>query len=540
MSKRISSAAAVMLALSMAAALGAQPAPSASSATEEQDKDTFAYKQAYSLVLSEKWAEALKAMEAVTADFPKSSWIEAARYWQCYSREKLGQSLEDVFKCYQTFVNAYPQSKWADDARANLVRAGHELAKAGKIQYEAALQSLEKTDQEDVRLAALYALQDSGDPEALKTILSLYDKTGDPRLKSRIIFMLQDSDSPEAFAKLSQIALNNPDVKARKSAIMAVADSDKPEAERLLLDVVKSGKDNELRRAALLALSDKSGPNVVPMLTDIALTDQDTEVAKTATHALSNVESKEVQPALLRIFKEAKDPEVRKIALFSLADKPNPQTLPLLREIILKEPDSELAKAAVFMISYAPGPESKTALKEIFASSKDAEIQRVALLALAEQGGNGRRGFPARYRAEKPRREALRDGGRRPPGPRGPGARRNLGRAVEEVAVGEGEACRAARPGRAKGAGRRSRTWPGCSEKSPNPGAAPDGRHGLGRDQERRGCPRSPRSGPRRGRQAGDGAPSWRSARSGTPKAMAVLIEIVEKDDSPPEEGITP
>src|SRR4030065_2988358 len=101
---------AVILGLSLAAlpVRGAVPPPESA-----QEKDAVAYKQAYSLVLGEKWEEARKAMEKLAADFPSSSWIDDARFWKCYSLEKLGQSMEAVFQCYKEVAGAFPQSDWA-------------------------------------------------------------------------------------------------------------------------------------------------------------------------------------------------------------------------------------------------------------------------------------------------------------------------------------------------------------------------------------------------------------------------------------------
>ncbi len=58
---------AIVLGLSLAAlpVRGAVPPPE-----NPQEKDAVAYKQAYSLVLEEKWEEARKAMEKLAVDFP--------------------------------------------------------------------------------------------------------------------------------------------------------------------------------------------------------------------------------------------------------------------------------------------------------------------------------------------------------------------------------------------------------------------------------------------------------------------------------------
>src|SRR4030067_2004562 len=116
--------------------------------SHKQDYDV-AYKQAYDLVLREKWADALKAMEGLVKNYSKSAWVDDARFWQCYAREKLNQSPETVYKCYQDFINAYPESEWTDDARANMVRVGRALARAGKPEYEAKIQSMEEDQETD-------------------------------------------------------------------------------------------------------------------------------------------------------------------------------------------------------------------------------------------------------------------------------------------------------------------------------------------------------------------------------------------------------
>jgi HEAT repeat protein len=73
-----------------------------------------------------------------------------------------------------------------------MVRIGRELSKAGKPEYETVVKSMETDGDEDVKLAALYALQNMGDAEALKTLIGLYDKTESAKLMCQIVFMLQD------------------------------------------------------------------------------------------------------------------------------------------------------------------------------------------------------------------------------------------------------------------------------------------------------------------------------------------------------------
>jgi TolA-binding protein len=128
-----------------------------------QEKDAVAYKAAYNLILDSKWEEARKAMEDLARNFPKSGWVDDARYWSCYALEKLNRAQEEVFRHYQEFIKIYPASQWVNEAQVNMIRIGEALARAGKPEYEAIIQGMRAGQEEDVKLTALYALQNIGD-----------------------------------------------------------------------------------------------------------------------------------------------------------------------------------------------------------------------------------------------------------------------------------------------------------------------------------------------------------------------------------------
>src|SRR4030042_782519 len=134
---------------------------------------------------------------------------------------RAAESQEKDAVAYKQAYNLVLQEKW-DKARSNMVRLGRDLARHGRPEYEAKIQAMEEGQETDVRLAALYALQDIGEPEPLNPILNLYDSTKSPQLRSRIVFMLQDFKAPEAFAKLRSIALTDPDPHARRIALIAM------------------------------------------------------------------------------------------------------------------------------------------------------------------------------------------------------------------------------------------------------------------------------------------------------------------------------
>jgi len=221
------------------------------SAVDVQEKDLKAYKQAYNLILGEKWEQAEKALSKFVSMHRRSAWADDARFWMCYAKEKLDHPLEDVFSCYQKFIKAYSSSKWVDDAKANLVRIGHVLSKRGKPEYEAILKSMQENEEEEVKLAALYALEDMGDEQALEAIIKLYDTSKSQKLRARIINIFEDFESPVAFVKIKEIALQDSDPYLRRRAVFVIREVGNKEAVEVLMTIVKTDSDAKVKKTAI-------------------------------------------------------------------------------------------------------------------------------------------------------------------------------------------------------------------------------------------------------------------------------------------------
>ncbi len=243
------------------------------SATNVQDEDTKAYKQAYDLILEENWEEANEALAAFIGKYSQSAWVDDASFWQCYTMEKLRHSMEEVFNCYQKFIKAYPESKWVDDAKSNLIRIGHQLSKSGKPEYEAVVKMMEESADMEVKLAALYALEDIGDEQALEAVLDLYDETADMRLRVKIISVLEDFESPKAFAKVKEIVLKDPDPYLRRRALHILIDMESKEAAEVMKQIAKTDTDPKVRKTAIYEIADTEDPAHIPFLTEVAITE---------------------------------------------------------------------------------------------------------------------------------------------------------------------------------------------------------------------------------------------------------------------------
>ena len=374
------------LGLGLSAATRPGPAPA-----DIQTDDAKAYQQAYNFILSEKWTEAEKALSDFLRTYPESRWSDDARYWQCYLMEKKGAGQEAVFNCYKSFVDDNPSSDWADDARANMVRIGRALAKAGRGEYAAMLESMQKGEDEEVALAALYALSDRGDARARDAIITLYDQSSSRRVRSEIAGILAEDESPQALAKLKDIVLKDPDEEIRRDAVSAMGE--RRDSADFLRQIAGSSRDREAQEAALRVLAEQNDPQVIPIIKKLAAgadpsDESQVSLAQEAVEALGEMKGPDSLAALQQIFKEARATEIREAALEGLAERKDGLSLAALRDLALNDADDAIRGRAIDLIAERKGPEPFNVLKDIYEKSKEDETRSSALDAIAELGGD--------------------------------------------------------------------------------------------------------------------------------------------------------
>lgn len=363
--------------------------PSQDTPNPQESAAQKAYQKAYNLVLDKKWTDAQKELDGFVNKYPNSSFTIAARYWKCYSSEKLGDPAEEVFKKYQKFLDKYSDSKWADDARTSMIRVGSELAKQGKTEYSAIVQSMQQGDDEDVKLTALYALQNSPGENTLPIIMDLYDKSKSEKLRGKIVYVLGSFDSPLVVPKLADIAVKDPNMMVRKNAVYALGNTKKSEAAAALKQIVKSQTDADIRTTALYSLANLDDADLIPFLVEIARSDGNEKLAKTATYSIANINDVEATKALQTILKQATYKEARKAALNALGNRPDADAVAILKEVAMgKDNDSDMRRTATYALGNIHTSSSLEALKSIVASDAESRIKEAAIQALGNRGGS--------------------------------------------------------------------------------------------------------------------------------------------------------
>lgn len=216
-----------------------------------------AFKAGHNALLRERWHAAYNGLSQFEVRYPSDELADDAGFWACYARERAHRNeLEENFACYKGFVAVHPQSRWADEAKAGMVRLATELTRTGKTEYEREVQAL-KNDQADeqVTLSALYALSEFDDAESVAAVLDVYERAASPRLREGAVQVLVRMEAPDLDALLLKIAQEDDHVNVRRAAAWELAREGNDTAVTFFKAMAIEDDDAQMRQFAVEALS---------------------------------------------------------------------------------------------------------------------------------------------------------------------------------------------------------------------------------------------------------------------------------------------
>ena len=350
------------------------------------------YEMGYSALLEEKWTIAKQAFQEITTSYPSSRWVEGARYWLCYVGEQTGEAPESVFLCNQEFVASYPKSRWVSDARSNMIRIGRQLARQGDPKYEPIIKVMQDSLNEDIKLAALYSMEDIKSQETFNTVVDLYNQNPSERIRAKIAYMLGMFRTRKAGRKLAEIAEKDTSDQVRLDAVRAMANIGGNEVNEELMQLSANARSADVRRAAVEGMMRSTIE--IPALRSVALNDLEEETARQATRKLGTIEGSASGAALLEILAQSKGSEVRRCAIQELAVRGDTAAVSVFRRLALDDADRAIRKSAVEGLAHMRSVESTgSVLVDICTSSHDPDVQEVAILALGTGGYNDAQHF---------------------------------------------------------------------------------------------------------------------------------------------------
>jgi len=381
-----------ILSLMTALTIGGLLLAAATTGNDRVDRD---YKNAYGLILEERWTDAENAFATLVRDHPGSRWHDDAAFWICFAKQKGRLSAEESFRCYRAFLAEHPHSEWRDDAARNMVLLGRGLAEQGRPEFldeaRAILEDSHGHDEPDNELMAMLESVAERDPErATQIVFTYFDKSTDARVRAQIVALLYDLESEVVTRKLIEILETDPSDHVRLEAIEALSDrrDSGPARDALLAVVGSEAYDNELRAHALYALEDFDMTDKTAMLETIILGTDDDHLFHAALEVLHHDAANSVTP-LIALYEKTEDRERRGRLLHAIADSESAAAMTFLTKLAMNSDDPEVAAMAVHAFEAFPTDMAIATLEQLLESEAHWRVKVAAAYTIGHQEGPG-------------------------------------------------------------------------------------------------------------------------------------------------------
>ena len=229
-----------------------------------------------------------------------------------------------------------------------------------------------------VRLAAIEALGQQGDPRAIDALVQTLRNDTDARVREAAAEALGNIDSPRAVPGLIAALTAEKEGDVRAKIASALGEIGDPRAVEPLAGAVRD-PEVDVRREVVAALGQLESRSAVPALIP-ALRDSDIETRKRAAEALGNLESPDAIEALSAATKDA-DADVRQHAVAALGEIGDKRALAVLTAAS-KDAEVEVRRESIQAIANLDDLESAPPVLIAALKDEDREVRKAAAEAL--------------------------------------------------------------------------------------------------------------------------------------------------------------
>ena len=330
-------------------------------AQREKEREASYYDQGQGALDSSRWDRAVSYFDRVIE--LKGAKADAALYWKAYAQNKLGQRPE-ALGTITVILKDYPKSRYLSDAKALEV----EVKRNSSTPIDPAAES-----DEELKIMALNALQNSASEEAVPMLQKVLQGTGSPKLKAQALFVLAQSNSPKAREVLVNIAKGggNPDLQMRAVRYLGIHGG--RESRAALSDIYASSSDLDMKKRILNAFM--QGGDKDRLLT-AAQTEQNPDLRATAVQLLGNLGAHE---ELWTMYQKESSVDVKKGIIRALFTG---GSVTRLSELARGEQNPELRLLAVRNLALMGGKRNGDVLVEIYNSDKNPDIRKAVINGL--------------------------------------------------------------------------------------------------------------------------------------------------------------
>lgn len=162
-------------------------------------------KQAKKLIHEKEWYRAGQLLKKLNNRFFGAGAPAETLYWLSYCLEKQGEEFE-AFNYINRLIEAYPKSRWLDDAKILRVRISADLVKEGFPKYRKYIMEAAQIPGDeaiDLKMVAVDALIRVDGKRAFPLLSKLFQETPNRDIKEHIFFILHRYGETEMIERLS-------------------------------------------------------------------------------------------------------------------------------------------------------------------------------------------------------------------------------------------------------------------------------------------------------------------------------------------------
>ncbi len=353
---------------------------------DRDDPAYAAYKEAYGLVLQERWDAARKKFAEMLKRYTRSRYRDDAEYWSAYTLKHTDRL--KAIKAYEEFLHKHPRSTYLDDVVADLAELNARPPLPAEINdsLRAALGHLpEAMRARDISLRTL-----SLNLRKMERSMRRGFFVGQMGHGAPMVFSFDEPDVGKPI---------DPETRLKIEALRALGDNpDDPRSFSTLKDIALDMRQpRQLRSVALTSLARFKDSDLIPVLAQVAETDTDAAVQGSAVYCIasSGRDRKKTVDVLGQIY-EKTPPErtgQRQTILYVIGSIGSDQAITFLAQVAKTAKDPDIALTAIDGIGEAGGDKEKAVqtLATLYAATPAAQKdQRETILYTAADIGTDR------------------------------------------------------------------------------------------------------------------------------------------------------
>ncbi len=331
------------------------------SADRERARENRTYDEGQRYIDQQKWdLAAARFNDVATMKGPKA---DAALYWKVYAQNRLGQRTE-ALATIASLAKDYPSSRYLKQASALEAEVRRDAGQPVRPQDE---------NDEDLKLMALQALQNSDPEQAIPMLEKLLEGSASPRLKERALFVLAQSDSARARDLLTSYAKGSSTPDLQSTAIKYLGIHGGKESRAALAEIYAGTTDVEAKRQILRAFMIAGEKD---RLLTAAQSEQNPDLRQEAVRQLGVMGAHE---ELWALYQKESSIDVKKQILQAMFVGGNATRM---IELARTEQNPELRRTAVRNLGLMGDKGTAEALVDIYGRDKDVSIRKAVVQAL--------------------------------------------------------------------------------------------------------------------------------------------------------------